>query len=329
MATSNVHQGIVLEASPLPISPLHSLAIPNPDARTTFHAVNGTQRKPCKAINHHPVTLLIDDVLDGGNLGAVLRSAYFLGVDAVILSNHIAPLNAVALKASAGAAEALTLFKTANPSAFLEQSKQAGWHIICATTPRPGHSGTSLSVPTRNVRYHSSSIRTVKEIDSLLASSPQLIVVGGEGRGLRKFLSDKSDSFLEILAPRDTSVVGLDSLNVSVAAAMACHEVLTRMRVGAAEGRHGEDVVVEGEKKKKKDSGLGGQDIGGGGEAVSDGLEAFESDLGFRIAGLEQQGARAGKQELDAEDVTDVNVTTDEGGDDWEVEVTRRGAQVG
>jgi 21S rRNA (GM2251-2'-O)-methyltransferase len=238
---ANELQGIVLEASPLPILPLQSLATVD-TTRNTFVSVRlDGAHTPCRFHNCQPVILLIDDVLDGGNLGAILRSAYFLGIDAVILTSHCAPLNAVALKAGAGAAEALSIFKAQHPAAFLENSRAAGWHVICATTPRQNgrqSMNKSLIVPSSNIRYHMSSLKDVRSINAKFSSSPQIIVVGGEGRGLRKFLTANTDSFLEILAPRDTSSVGLDSLNVSVAAAMVCNEVLTRMRVGENEERY-------------------------------------------------------------------------------------------
>jgi hypothetical protein len=72
----------------------------------------------------------------------------------------------------------------------------------------------------------------VKSIDRKLSSSPQLIIVGGEGRGLRSFLMNNAHSFLELLPAHDPAALGVDSLNVSVAAAMLCNEVLVRMRVG-------------------------------------------------------------------------------------------------
>jgi len=87
MVTSNrPHQGIVLDASPL-----------NCDKMDVF--------PPADAVSSSrwPVWLCLDEITDPQNLGAVIRTAFFLGADGVLLcSKNSAPLSGVVSKASSG-----------------------------------------------------------------------------------------------------------------------------------------------------------------------------------------------------------------------------------
>ena len=191
---------------------------------------------------------MIDDVLDPGNLGAILRTAYFLGVSAVLLTGHVAPLNAVALKSSSGAAEALHMFKLDDPSAVLKRTKENGWNVICATTPteRSGKTRGQLRQFTdqsSSVRYLGHDARISEHVATILDSKPQILVIGGEGRGLRSFLTKEADMYMEVVSPRADVIgdVGLDSLNVSVAAGVVIGEVMRRMRIGRAKSLEAKD----------------------------------------------------------------------------------------
>jgi tRNA G18 (ribose-2'-O)-methylase SpoU len=187
-----------------------------------------------------PVILLIDDVLDSGNLGAIIRSAYFLGADAVVLTDHVAPLSAVTLKASAGAAEALDIYRVEKPSDMLAAAREQGWNVLCATTPSrdPVRGKKKQRVEwkrfvdrERGLRHYISQSDQDIELDDLYAK-PQIVVIGGEGRGLRPFLTKEADAFVQIISPRETTLkdFGLDSLNVSVAAGVVLQEVMGRLR---------------------------------------------------------------------------------------------------
>ncbi|KIW01019.1 uncharacterized protein PV09_07536 [Verruconis gallopava] len=247
MSDGRPHNGVILEASPLPIFPLTSL-MPQ-DFNTPSLSTFGIQTKTGKIqrfrhSNPQPTVLFIDSVLDAGNLGAILRTSYFLGMDAVILTPHCAPLNAVALKASAGAAEALNLFRSENPAGLLEDSAKSGWRSVCASTPGDSKSRNVMTfeMSERGVRYSfvEQALRAGEGVDEFLARGPVIIIAGGEGRGLRKFITEKASGFVEILPqdPAAIETVGLDSLNVSVAVAMVSQEVMTRMRVGSGTVLH-------------------------------------------------------------------------------------------
>lgn len=146
--------------------------------------------------------------MDPGNLGAILRTAYFLGVDAVAISTHqSAPLTPVALKASAGASENITLFSVSKAEGFLEESSKNGWQIYAAVAPPSGTSarkGHFLSTSTLNAP---------------LDKSPAVLMLGGEGEGLRYRLQKQAHHYIGIGGAR-AGLGGVDSLNVSVAAAL-------------------------------------------------------------------------------------------------------------
>ena len=81
-----------------------------------------------------PFLLLLDSVQDPRNLGAILRSAYCTGVNGVIIcGKNSAPLNATALKSSAGLAEHLPIYKAPTSLAAVQLLKQAGYHLYLAT----------------------------------------------------------------------------------------------------------------------------------------------------------------------------------------------------
>ncbi|TKA69137.1 hypothetical protein B0A49_06316 [Cryomyces minteri] len=111
--------GCILETSPLPRLPIQSLGRALLDT-SEFQVALTHQSAEEKAVNgtdtvvpyssqgwRYPFVLLLDGIVDPGNMGAILRTAYYLGVDAVAISKRTsAPLSPVALKAAAGAAEA-------------------------------------------------------------------------------------------------------------------------------------------------------------------------------------------------------------------------------
>ncbi len=76
------------------------------------------------------VVLALDEVWDPQNFGALLRSGYFLGCEAIVVcGKNSAPLSPVVSKASAGAMELVTVFSTENMMKWLDQSKENGWQV--------------------------------------------------------------------------------------------------------------------------------------------------------------------------------------------------------
>lgn len=151
-------------------------------------------------------------------MGAILRSAHFLGADGILIcTRNTAPLTPVALKAAVGAAETLPLFAVGQSGNFIDTCQENGWKIYAAVSPsssdsakvtgRPYYSTTNLGSPTQN--------------------HPCILILGSEGEGLRWNIQKKADYLLGIESAR-TGYGDLDSLNVSVAAALLCDAFLRK-----------------------------------------------------------------------------------------------------
>lgn len=216
MAGDRPHNGYVLEASPLPQLPLKSLGpMAEQEGKTGFEvnlahqsaedaSVNGTDSfVPVPKSTHKPFIIVLDQILDPGNLGAILRSANFLGATAVaITKRNTATLTPVALKASAGASEAVTMFSVENLVGFLAESKENGWEVYAAVPP------------TSATRRREVTIHEVEDRDPL-SKKPCILLLGSEGEGLSKQLRSKADYEVNIPNMSESNLV--DSLNVSVA----------------------------------------------------------------------------------------------------------------
>jgi 21S rRNA (GM2251-2'-O)-methyltransferase len=225
MAGGRPHNGYILEASPMPQKPLASLG-PFTDAEHPGFKVELAHQSAEEAeINgkddfirtvpgsHKPLVVVLDQILDPQNLGAVLRSVNFLGATAVaITKRNSASLTPVALKASAGASEALTLFSIEHLAPFLAESKESGWKVYAAV-PLSSSGG----------KHKQMSIHDVEEQDPL-SKDPCILLLGGEGEGLSKQLKSKADFEVNIPNMSQTNLV--DSLNVSVAAGLLCSSFL-------------------------------------------------------------------------------------------------------
>lgn len=191
-----------------------------------------------------PLVLLIDDVTNPGNLGAIIRSAYFLGVDAIALSTRTcAPLNADTVKASAGSMEAIPIFKIEDVGDFLEKSmadQGRPWDIYAATTPRQDgrpedsrhqYQQGALLFTSRNgqVSKRSMAVDTGSVFDSPLGvDRPVILAIGGEQKGLDYRIIRRAMAFVQILPTERIVDVGVDSLNVGAASAILCAEFMTR-----------------------------------------------------------------------------------------------------
>ncbi len=232
MSDRRPHNGYILEASPLPKLPVIGFqAVERRNA--AFHVILDHQSREDAAVNgastkieyevgfpRYPFVLLLDGILDPGNLGAILRSAFFLGVDTVAISNRSsAPVSPVAIKASAGASEAMPLVSVSQPGNFIDKCKSNGWKIYAAAAPTPGKRtglGNYLSTST---------------LGSHVRAQPCLLILGGEGEGLHWNIRRKADFDVGIDGPR-SGQVNVDSLNVSVAAGLLCEAFLRRPSKG-------------------------------------------------------------------------------------------------
>ncbi|MEC9301582.1 MAG: 23S rRNA (guanosine(2251)-2'-O)-methyltransferase RlmB [Acidobacteriota bacterium] len=148
--------------------------------------------------NSNPLLVVLDGIEDPQNLGAILRTAEAAGVDGVIRqSRRAARLDGVASKASAGAVAHVRLVRVVNIARTLETLKAAGvWTV--------GLDGEASH------RY-----------DQVDLTQPTALVLGGEGKGLRRLVRDRCDWLVSIPMAGQMA-----SLNVSVAAGVALFEAV-------------------------------------------------------------------------------------------------------
>ena len=145
-----------------------------------------------------PLVVVLDGVEDPHNFGAILRSALAAGAAGVIVpTTHQAPLSAVAIKASAGAALQIPIARTSNLPEALTQLKERGYWVA-------GLDGGEAPAPEQV---------SVWDYDWDRASA---VVVGSEGRGMHARVRSACDVRVEI------PIRGpVESLNASVAAGIA------------------------------------------------------------------------------------------------------------
>ncbi|KAK0638736.1 hypothetical protein B0T16DRAFT_421706 [Cercophora newfieldiana] len=245
MAGGRPHNNYILEASPLPQLPVISLG-PLSDSSTTsgFSISRAHQSAEETALTgsstfiptpandtHKPLIILLHGVLDPGNVGAILRSASFLGATAIATTKRgSAPLTPIALKAAAGASESLTLLTIDSVERFLEESRDNGWTVYAAVPP-PANG--------KHPRPHMD-MREIEEADPL-REKPCVLVLGSEGEGLGKQILRRTDCDVNIPNVLGTEIV--DSLNVSVAAGLLCNAFL-RGKIGErmAKEKEGRDA---------------------------------------------------------------------------------------
>lgn len=194
MAPGRVHQGVCLQASPL------------------TYVTEENQGSPLsRKENIPPLWLVIESVQDPMNLGAILRSAYFLGVDRVASSiSHSCPLSPVVSKASSGTMEVMEVYGYKNLSEMLKVKKAQGWDVVGTVGAESGES-------------------QVTRCSDFIVTKPTLLLIGGEGGGLSLELKNHCQTLLTIPAGRQL-LTGIESLNVSVATGILLHSLLFSRR---------------------------------------------------------------------------------------------------
>ena len=168
-----VHQGFALLAAPAETSDLEDIAWPA-----------------------EGVILMLDQVTDPQNVGAILRSAAAFGARGVVMQDrHAPPLSGALAKAAAGAADVIPVVRATNLSRALEKLTELGW---------------------RSVGLDSHAAGALHEV---LDGGPTVLVLGSEGEGMRRLVAEHCDSTARIAMAE-----AFESLNVSTAAAVALYQ---------------------------------------------------------------------------------------------------------
>lgn len=169
-----IHQGTALQVGPLPARPLESLLA---------------------GLGAEALVVLLDQVQDPRNLGAILRSCAAMDVAGVILpGRRSAPLGAACARAAAGALDMVPVVEVANLVQAIETLKAAGFWIVgldAAAEP---------------------------PLEALSFRPRRALVLGSEEKGLRRLVAEHCDLMARLtIAPR------MESLNVAVAAGIALY----------------------------------------------------------------------------------------------------------
>ena len=182
-----VHQGLALRVAPLPDPVLAEI-------------IEAEKAEPDGTSASKPIVIL-DQVTDPQNVGAVLRSAAVFGARAVIVTRRNSPpITGALAKAASGAVEQMPLVQVPNVAQALAVLQAEGWFCV-------GLEGTAD--------------KALSDID---LKGRIAIVMGSEGAGLRRLTAERCDMLAKI--PGEP---GFASLNVSNATAVALYEV-TRQR---------------------------------------------------------------------------------------------------
>ncbi|HTN15387.1 MAG TPA: 23S rRNA (guanosine(2251)-2'-O)-methyltransferase RlmB [Devosia sp.] len=172
------HQGLVLECEPL-------------EGLLLDEVLDGDPARPL---------VVLDQVTDPHNVGAILRSAAAFNACAVVTQDrHSPPESGVVAKSASGALEIVPWVRVVNLSRALEEAAEAGyWRIGLA-----GETETTLA--------------------DVLPSGPVALVLGAEGEGLRANVASHCDALARLPISNR-----MESLNVSNAAAIALYAVASR-----------------------------------------------------------------------------------------------------
>ncbi|HBV68867.1 MAG TPA: 23S rRNA (guanosine(2251)-2'-O)-methyltransferase RlmB, partial [Clostridiales bacterium] len=144
-----------------------------------------------------PFVVILDEITDVHNLGAIIRSAECMGAHGVIIpKRRAAQINGVVAKSSAGAIEYLPVARVTNISRTLEELKEKGLWIYGADMEG-------------------------KNVSDEKFDAPVGLVIGSEGSGIGKLIKEKCDCLVKI--PMKGSI---NSLNASCAASVIIYEIM-------------------------------------------------------------------------------------------------------
>ena len=205
----HVHQGIVAD-----VSRLHHIPYDFKRTQPWINAESLPPDKKCKEtnINRPRLWLLLCSVRDPMNLGTILRTSHFLGVDRVLVTGARCELSCIVSKASVGALEVTPLWAVTRPVELLRSLVESGWSTVAACLgDADGPEGlTSSPVSSLNL--------------STLGST--IVVLGSEGEGIPAEVLAECKFGVHI-PPGPGADAEVDSLNVSVATGILLHSLVS------------------------------------------------------------------------------------------------------
>lgn len=189
LTEGSVHQGVALQIPPYKYPDASNLVL---DVMDRWHA--GDLKTP-------PLFVALDGITDPRNLGAIIRSVSAFSGDGVIIpERRSAAVTASAWKTSAGAAARIPVAMATNLTRVIQQAKDSGIFVVGLD------GGGDIELPQME-----------------LASEPLMVVVGSEGKGLSRLVTENCDQIVSI--PIDSA---MESLNASMAVGITLYEVSRR-----------------------------------------------------------------------------------------------------
>ncbi|MCX7981539.1 MAG: 23S rRNA (guanosine(2251)-2'-O)-methyltransferase RlmB [Syntrophales bacterium] len=148
------------------------------------------------------LVVLADEIVDPHNLGAIIRTAYLMGANGIVVpARRASTVTATVFKTSAGAVRYLPIARETNLAHVIEVLKKKGYWIYAA---------------------EAGAEKTLEEMEF---KGSVALVVGSEGRGVRRLLREKADFLFSI------PMIGrINSLNVSVATGIVTYKIFSSLR---------------------------------------------------------------------------------------------------
>lgn len=173
------HQGVLAQVAPVQYAELEDIL------------------QVAKDRNEPPFIVLLDELEDPHNLGAILRTADAAGVHGVLIPKHRScPLSATVAKTSAGAVEHVPVARVGNLVQTIKKLKQDGLWVAAADMDGKDYYDTDLT-------------------------GPLLLIIGSEGQGVGRLVKEQCDFVVRI------PMVGkINSLNASVAGSILMYEAM-------------------------------------------------------------------------------------------------------
>lgn len=173
------HQGVLAQVAPVQYAELEDIL------------------QVAKDRNEPPFIVLLDELEDPHNLGAILRTADAAGVHGVLIPKHRScPLSATVAKTSAGAVEHVPVARVGNLVQIIKKLKQEGLWVAAADMDGKDYYDTDLT-------------------------GPLLLIIGSEGQGVGRLVKEQCDFVVRI------PMVGkINSLNASVAGSILMYEAM-------------------------------------------------------------------------------------------------------
>jgi 21S rRNA (GM2251-2'-O)-methyltransferase len=189
------HQGVCLDCSSLPIEDIEQIEMKtNP--------------------KNLSLDLCLVKIFDPMNLGAMIRTAYFFGIDRTILTRGTCQPSPVASKASSGALELTSIYSCRDLKHYLEVlHEQKNTVIICAT-----HHG--------KLPLHTLSLNDIKQRFSNLKRI--ILLIGNEHEGIEEEISQLCHYNVSIQSNNESQI---SSLNASVACALFLYHISAQMNI--------------------------------------------------------------------------------------------------